>query len=111
MNKSKKRRLIKEGAKHGDATLYHCPFPNCRSIFAKAPGLPDCCDKHRQFIADIYFFQEHVHRAKPSTPPPGSVLAKKEGVILIPKPGMAAQAIKEAAANAAKGGPNEPKRS
>ncbi len=102
MNNNKERRLAKDQAKaerqHGDEPRYICPFPNCGKVFWRVPNQPDCCPEHRQFISDVYFVQEHVHR-KPAELPGG---------LVVPKSGMGDLAIKQAARLAAKGGPNGP---
>ncbi len=72
--------------------LFRCPFPNCGAIFAKEPGKPETCLKHRALIADVMFILDHT------TPPDiEKEPAAEEGPKLyIPKPGMADQAIEEA---------------
>ncbi len=101
MSKQKRiERFKKEGPFRQGTTptapRFRCPFPGCDWTFTKEEKKLDACDKHRQFVQDFFFVQENVHKI----PPPGSRLDQAvkdgKGVILIPKPGMSAQAIKEA---------------
>jgi len=72
--------------------LFRCGFPNCGAIFAKEPGKPDACIKHRNLIEDVVFIMNHL-----GEPPPAEGPATDQGPKLyIPKPGMGDQAIKEA---------------
>ncbi len=95
------------------ATRYRCPFPGCDWTFTLEAGNPECCDKHRKMVAEYFFIQDHVHRTP--KPPQGigpEALVKSLGdrapkgsVILIPKPGQADAAVRQAAqeSEAAKG--------
>ena len=69
--------------------LYRCPFPNCGAIFAKEPGKPETCLKHRALIADVMFIMNHM-----KTPEAGPEESGPK--IFVPKPGMSSQAIEEA---------------
>ena len=75
--------------------LFRCPFPNCGAIFAKEPGKPDTCLRHRALIEDVMFILDHITKRESE---------EKGPVILVPKPGMSNQAIKQAAEEATKGG-------
>lgn len=106
------------------ATRYRCPFPGCDWTFTLEAGKPECCDKHRQMIQDYYFIQEHVHRTPkpvagaPADPAQAEALKKTLGdrlgkqvvvlgdrqgrpaALVIPKPGMADEAVRQAAKEA-----------
>lgn len=70
--------------------LFRCPFPNCGAIFAKEPGQPETCLKHRALIADVLFILDHTRKPEPGP-------AEDQGPkLFIPKPGMTDQAIEEA---------------
>ena len=71
--------------------LFRCPFPNCGQIFAKEPGKPETCLKHRALIADVMFILDHTR--KPEVEPGPTEAGPK---LFIPKPGMADKAIEEA---------------
>jgi len=80
--------------------LFRCPFPNCGAIFAKEPGKPETCLKHRALIADVLFILDNVK----TTPEPVEDSGAQDGPkILVPKPGMAKQAIEEARRAAGRG--------
>jgi len=77
-----------------------CPFPGCGTIFLIEKDKPNACPRHRELIADVLFILDHT-----TIPAPGDKLPESEmtgPTILVPKPGMSNQAIKEAA-EAAKG--------
>lgn len=78
--------------------LFRCPFPDCGQIFAKEPGKPETCLKHRKLIADVMFILDH-------TKPPEKVEEPEEDgpKLFIPRPGMSIQAIQQAAEAAKKG--------
>ena len=72
--------------------LFRCPFPGCGQIFAKEPGKPETCLKHRTLIADVMFILDHT-----KTPEEVEGPATDQGPKLyIPKPGMADKAIEQA---------------
>jgi len=78
--------------------LFRCPFPDCGAIFAKEPGKPDTCLRHRKLIDDVTFILNHMASPEPIEEP------KEEGPkIFIPRPGMSLRAIEEAAGTAKKG--------
>ena len=70
--------------------LFRCPFPGCGAIFAKEPGKPETCLKHRTLISDVLFILDHTRQPEPVQEP-----ADQGPKILVPKPGMADQAIAE----------------
>jgi len=72
--------------------LFRCPFPNCGAIFAKEPGKPETCLKHRTLIADVMFILDHT-----KTPEAGPEESGPK--LFVPKPGMSSQAIEEALKN------------
>lgn len=71
--------------------LFRCPFPGCGQIFAKEPGKPETCLKHRTLIADVMFILDHTRQPEPVQE--ATVQGPK---IYVPKPGMADKAIEEA---------------
>lgn len=79
--------------------LFRCPFPNCGQIFAKEPGKPETCLKHRALIADVMYILDHT---KPPEIEQGPAVGQGPK-ILVPKPGMSNQAIEEAARASRKG--------
>jgi hypothetical protein len=119
MSKAKNReRAEREGTfverqKRKDEKKYLCPFPNCGKTFWKEEGKPDCCPYHGQFILDVFFTLDHVTRGKVPVNNAGNApmseadikkaIKEGKGVILVPKPGMATQAIKDAVEDAKKG--------
>lgn len=101
-DRAERRRQEKEAArenekaakKHGAEPQFHCPFPNCGRLFWKEPGLPDVCPYHRGLIEDVQFILAHLK------PPPDEPAGTK---ILVPKPGMAEAAIRQARQEAGRG--------
>lgn len=73
--------------------LFRCPFPNCGAIFAKEPGKPDACLRHRNLIGDVLFILDHLKK-------PEEVQQAEGSKLFIPKPGMSNKAIEEAKASA-----------
>ncbi len=86
--------------------LFACPFPNCGSRFAKEPGKPEACLKHRQLIADVMFIINHINwsTVDGKAPPVSGGPPEQQGPkIFIPKPGMVDKAIAEARQAAGRG--------
>ena len=88
MNNQKKGKVRQRFNPKGEP-LFRCPFPNCGSIFAKEPGKPETCIKHRTLIADVVYIVDHLKtpEAEPEESGPK---------IFVPPPGMSDQAIQEA---------------
>ena len=81
--------------------LYRCPFPGCGAIFAKEPGKPETCLKHRALIADVVFIMNRLKTGEPAT------VGGKDGkpLIYVPNPGVSMRTLEmEIAAEAAKKG-------
>jgi len=72
--------------------LFRCPFPNSGQVFAKQPGQPETCLKHRALIADVVYILNHTTRPEEEQGP----AADQGPLIFVPKPGMADKAIQEA---------------
>ncbi len=78
--------------------LFRCPFPNCGSVFAKEPGQPNACIRHRRLVADVLFILDNTHGPATGKPP------EDQGPkLFIPKPGMGDKAIEEARRAAGEG--------
>jgi len=73
--------------------LFRCPFPGCGQIFAKEPGKPETCLKHRALIADVLYILDHT---KPPEVVEEGPPTEKGPLLYVPKPGMADKAIEEA---------------
>lgn len=99
MSKRKNReRYLREGPfkQPGGATpptRFACPFPDCGAPFTKEEGKLDACSYHRKLVKDVAFINLHI-KIVPKNPPPGATL-------LVPKPGMGDQAVRQEAALAA----------
>lgn len=101
---SNKKKPPKDGKNAKGEQLYRCGFPNCGSIFAKEPGKPNACIRHRQLIEDVLFILNHL--GQPEEEKPQGPATDQGPLLFVPKPGMADLAIEEA--KRAQGqGPNE----
>lgn len=91
---SRKERRAAERQAAKDRPRGKCTFPDCGTIYLIEEGKPNACPFHRKMIREVLFILDHVKVPAPVEEP------KEEEAgtaILVPKPGMADQAIKEAA--------------
>ena len=84
-----KKIKLRSNVNSSGESLYQCPFPNCRAIFAKELNQPETCLKHRALIYDVQFILDHIKQGPPEDKP----TEEDKPVLLIPKPGMGDQAI------------------
>jgi len=103
---NRKQRRIIERQIANDRPRGTCPFPDCGKTFFLEEGKPNACPFHRKLIADVIYIHNRIQTPPPVEGPKGE--EEKGPILLVPKPGMADQAIKEAAEAAKRKGETKP---